>query len=595
MLFARFLFVVALFAFPFSLFAQTADEAAKEKLRRQTVFLEQILADAKNLRLAENRAFVYATIGNSLWQTDEKRARGLFQNSINDLIAAQNEAENEKGNKQYLNSLTYGQTPRWEILYAIANRDAEFALDALIKTRPAKISQALLNYTGDNQSQNQQFAKNEIQSEQRLIALAADQNPQRAVKLLRESLKKDISYETFSLLKKIQQKDSETALQLAEEVGQKLLGAKLGENNQDSSLIQYFMVEFGQEKTAENAALKVSDQTLRALAEKIVKFTLRPNSTSFYSDAIALKIIEKFFPGSVAQIKQRQAKFENQNQDGQYQKFSKLLQSDVSPEELLSQAEQFPGSYRNQLYQKAAEKTGQSGNIAQAQKIIRENLTGEEAERYLSQFNYNLAMQAVSQGKFDEANQIISQISDENQRLNALIQLATTVYQKNPNDNQKWAASILNEARALVADPPEKISEMNSLLNIASGYSTIEPAQAFRLVESLISPLNEFSEASAVIAKYNDYGNFRQGEYQINAAVGSLGAYNLVNVLQVLKNTDFERAVQYTNNFTRLDVRLSLQLQLIDYDLSIGDLPINGSRGNFVILTGSSRNLRRRF
>lgn len=129
----RFLFVLALFVFPFHVFAQNTDDgasttdsattAAKEKLRQETVLLEQILADAKNLRLPENRAFVYAKVGSVLWQTDEKRARALFHSSINDLITAQTDAETGKGKKEVLNNLIYGQMPRWEILNLIAVRE----------------------------------------------------------------------------------------------------------------------------------------------------------------------------------------------------------------------------------------------------------------------------------------------------------------------------------------------------------------------------------------------------------------------------------------------------------------------------------------
>ncbi|HXH68812.1 MAG TPA: hypothetical protein VNI60_00555 [Pyrinomonadaceae bacterium] len=575
----RFLFVFAFFAFSFSVFSQNNDEAVKEKLRQETALLEQILTDAKNLRLAENRAFIYAKVGNALWQTDEKRARALFQSSIADLIAAQTEAEAEKGKKEYLNNLIYGQSPRWDILHIIAARDAEFALDALIKTRPGKIAQAISNLTGDNQSPSRQYARNEIQGEQRIIAMAVEQSPQRAVKLLRESLKKEVSYDTVNLLRKIHRKDPETANELTEAVGQKLLDTKLNEDNQDTNFIQNFLGELGQEKTEETATLKVSDRLLRDLAEKLVKFVLRPNATSFYMNPSALKVVERFFPASVAQIKQKQAKYENQN--GQYQGYNKLMQGEASSEELISQADKYPRSYRNEIYRRAAEKTAQSGNIAEAQKIITTNLSEEESESYLSQLNYNLATQAISQGKFNEANQFINQMPEESIRLNALIYLATSIYQKAPQENQKWAATVLDEARSHVSDAPEKTSEINSLINVAAAYALIEPAQAFRLIESLTAPLNEFSEASAVVAKFSDYGNFRQGEYQITTGNNSLGVYNLTNVLQTLKNKDFDRVIRFTSGFSRLDVRVSLTIQLIDPNFSnssFQNLPVQGRR-----------------
>jgi hypothetical protein len=576
----RFLFVFALFAFPFSVFAQNNEEELKEKLRRETALLEQILTDAKNLRLSENRALVFAKVANALWQTDEKRARALFQNSISDLITAQTEAEAEKGNKEYLNNLIYGQAPRWEILQTIGARDAEFALSALVKTRPTKIAQAISNFTGDRQSPSQQYARSEIQGEQRLITLAAEQNPQRAVKLLRESLKKDVSYETVNLLRKIFQKDAETANQLAEEVAQKLLDTKFDDDNPDTGFLQHFVSEFGQEKTSETPTLKISDRLLKDVTEKIIKFALRPNGApSFYSYPSTLKVVEKFFPASVAQLKKKQAAYENQY--GQSEGYNKLMQGEVSSEELLNQADKYPRSQRNEIYRRAAEKTAQSGNVAEAQKIITTNLSEEESERYLSQLNYSLAHQAISQGKFNEANQFINQIAEESVRLNTLIYLATSIYQKDPKENQKWAATVLDEARSLISNAPEKTSEINSLVTVAAAYATIEPTQAFRLLESLTAPLNEFSEASAVIAKFNNHGNFRQGEYQLNAGNNVFGVYNLTNVLQTLKNKDFDRTMRFVNGFSRLDARVSLQIQLVDWNL-----PINSVRGIFQVSSG---------
>lgn len=574
----RFFLALAFFVSPFFALAQT-DDAAKEKQRRETAFVEQILVDAKNLRLPENRAFVYAKIGGVLWQADEKRARRLFQDSISELTAAQNEAENERGNKQYLNNLIYGQSPRQEILNAIAVRDAEFALDAMIKTRPAKLAQALANFSGDNQLTSQQYARSEIQNEQRLVTLAADQNPQRAVKLLRESLKRGVSYETINLLKKIHEKDPETANALCAEAAQKLLETNLDENNnyQDSGMILNFLSEFGREKTAETASLAVSDQLLRSLAEKIVKTALRPNPNFYFSNPPALKIIERFFPTAAAQIKEKQSRFENQS--GQNQNYAKLMQSDASAEELLSQARKFPVSSRGEIYRKAAEKTAQSGNVAEAQNILTANLPEEYADRYLSQMNWNLANQAVSQGKFDEANAFINSIPDENQRFSALIQLASAVYGKNPQENKSQAVAVLNQARILIADEPEKSSDMNALANLAAGFAQIEPAEAFRLLESLVSPLNELSEASAVMAKFNDYGSFRRGEFQLNGGGGLPGVYNFVNTIKTLKSKDFDRAVQVTNGFSRLDVRVSLQLQLIDENLPTNGGVIRINRG----------------
>lgn len=584
----RFLFFFVLIAQPFRTVAQT-ENPAKEKLRREAAFVEQILSDAQNLRLPENRALVYGKIANVLWQTDEKRARRIFQDALNELIAAHGEAETERGSRQQFNNLIYGQSPRWEILNSLAARDADFALEAMLKTRPPKLTQALAQFSVDRQQQttSQQFARNEIQSEQRLIALAADQNPGRAVKLLRESLKRDVSYETINLLKKIHQKDPETADALCAEVAQKLLDTKLSEDNQDFGFIQYFLSEFAQDKP-QPEALKISDSLLRSLADKFVRFSLRPSATSYYFNDGTLKAVEKFFPASAVQLREKQKA--QQTQSGQYQDYEKLVQSDASAGELLRRANKFPPSYRNELYRKAAEKTAQSGDLSGAQNILTANLPEEYAAQYLSQMSYNLFNQALSQGKLDEAGALATQIPDENMRFNALIQLAAVIYNKNPQENKEQAASVLNQARALLADTPEKSADMNSLTTLASGYVRIEPNEAFRLLETLVPPLNELSEASAVVAKFGDYVPFRRGEYQFDGGNGLPGVYNFVNTVKMLKENDFDRAVAITKGFSRLDVRLQLQLQLLNESGgNIQNLPIQGRSLQTVVVGVSVR------
>ncbi len=99
----KFLVLLCLLIFVFSppAIAQETDENKKEKQERQNLLIEQILADVQNLKLAENRAFVYAKIGGIVWKNDEKHARTLFQDSINELINAQILAESDKKNTAY--------------------------------------------------------------------------------------------------------------------------------------------------------------------------------------------------------------------------------------------------------------------------------------------------------------------------------------------------------------------------------------------------------------------------------------------------------------------------------------------------------------
>jgi hypothetical protein len=197
--------------------AQESEDAAKEKQRRKDLLVEQVLAEVPNLRLAENRALVYAKVGSLEWNLDQTRARSLFQAAVAELINAQTLAESNQTRVSYQSELLTSGSTRPAILQAIAAHDGELALSYLIKSRPAAVAKALMAPTAktdkiSNYSQNNNYvAQNELNMEQSFVRIAADQNPERAMKLLKESLAKGPTNESLNLLKKLAEKDSDSA------------------------------------------------------------------------------------------------------------------------------------------------------------------------------------------------------------------------------------------------------------------------------------------------------------------------------------------------------------------------------------------------
>jgi len=80
------LFFIALLAFCLSIPAQTSpteSKTEKEKTRKELEksvleMLDQAVGDAVNLKLARNRAVVYAIAGDLYWKFDEKRGGAVF-------------------------------------------------------------------------------------------------------------------------------------------------------------------------------------------------------------------------------------------------------------------------------------------------------------------------------------------------------------------------------------------------------------------------------------------------------------------------------------------------------------------------------------
>jgi predicted negative regulator of RcsB-dependent stress response len=153
----------------------------------------------------------------------------------------------------------------------------------------------------------------------------------------------------------------------------------------------------------------------------------------------------KFFPERAAQIQKQVDKLNAQYQTDEGLRYSKLVSSsETTAEEMLAQAEKFQSTYRNELYRTAANKFAADGKIAEAEKILQNNFTDEQASSFLSQFYINLSYQLIGQRKYDEANSYINRIEDENQRLLALINLANAVYGQNPKEttNGRGKSSI---------------------------------------------------------------------------------------------------------------------------------------------------------
>jgi hypothetical protein len=555
--------------------AQTDDSAAKEKPAREQKLLEQILTDAKSLRLPENRAMVFARAGNWYWQADEKKARKLFQDAVGDLIAAQSEVQNDK-NRQYFQGLLYGQSPRLDIINTISSRDAELALEYLAKSRPASIAEIIQNPNADQNSTVWQYARNEIAVEQRLLGLAAEQNPQTAIKRVRESLKKGVSYETIALLKKIYTKDAPAADDLARELAENFLQTDFSKNYQTSETVGQFINEMGRERTKDEKALQIPEDLLRRLVAKILDGWLDTKTVQPYGYWNCLAIVEKLFPERAARLKKKVEALNNSSQTEESVEYSKLVSGDTPPEEMMVRVEKLQtSSYRNEVYRAAAQKLAQNGSIAQAERIMQTNVSGEQAEYYLSTFYVNLSYQFANQGKFDEANNYVNQIPDENQRLSALINLANIVNQKNPKENAKAAENILNQARALIPDMPETVNEFNAALSLATAYAPFDAAQSFQLVESLLPSMNEIIQANFVVMKFRSYGGTRRNEMQIPIS-NNIGTYNLEGVLRVLKDKDFDRTLQIAGSFNRPEARVWLEMQLIDDNPAIiANLPIN--------------------
>ncbi len=207
MAFPRFVYVTLLiltiFTFSMAQTSPTASKSEKEKIQKELEaqvlkMLDQAVGDAGTLKLAQNRAIVYAIAGDLYWKFNEKRAREFFRNSANDIVVGNDEAEKDKkaDDDLYAGVFDFSDV-RAEILPLIAKHDADLALEMLAQTRSAKLSAELAKALLPNAKQEGEMfsyspekyrVQQEIALEQRFAVLAAEQNPDKAIKLIKDSL-----------------------------------------------------------------------------------------------------------------------------------------------------------------------------------------------------------------------------------------------------------------------------------------------------------------------------------------------------------------------------------------------------------------------
>jgi len=586
MLTARTFALIVICLLPALQFAQKSETDEKERAQKRAQIIEQALADIPNLKLPENRALFLSEAANAIWQEDQKRARSLFQNAADELIAAQQFAESKRSTNPY-NELLSGGNTRQRILNIVASRDAELALELLVKTRPAAIQRALMgsalkgNKIGNYYQNDTSLAQNESYMEQNFYRQAAEQNPERAAKILKDSLSKGLSNETFNQLSRLAEKDAAAAAEIGGAVVDKLLRANYMSDGQPlyiniqltQAILSYNMsTQQGQENR-----IKFDDAQVRDLATKLIDGYLSDRRIAPYIGGSIESIAQKYSPSSVDAVKRTVKEMTRTNEPSQTDvAYQKLLQPDTPVEQMLAAASKFPADNRRQIYESASNRLMNQGNWQAARAILDENFTDEAREQMLNNFDQQNAYNLINQGKFSDAERVIDGLPEQN-RVSALVNMANTVYGRDPKENRSYAMALLAKAGQMTNERPENNNEMSMLMQVIGGYSNIEPAEAIRIFEGLVPKINELTEAAAIVNGFQQNSNVREGEFIMTQGdpFNNYGANS--SMIGSFAKYDLGRTERLIDSFTRQEMRISLRLQIVsNLEGQVTSLPIEG-------------------
>jgi hypothetical protein len=542
-------------------------KARKELERKALVLLDETLEGTVVLKLPENRAAVRVQAADLLWPRDEKRARSLFREAAADLAALKS-GDAGRGDRAYWVAMQL----RSQLLYTVAARDAQLALELLRESRPS-VEEGSNAPAGDPDM--------ELRLEQSLAALAAESDPKAAVRLAEESLSKGVTFGVLSLLERLRQKDAESATKLAGKLVEKLRGETLGGGRESwmvaSSLLRSVLLpEAGQRyyyglpapgaRAAEKPKpLVMEESDLRELADLVASAALKDSAANgafgmMSSIRPLLPELEKRVPARAAQLRLKLAEMDKHLDPRArvWAQYDAIMSK--SPEAILEEAAKAPAEVRGQLYMAAAGKLVKAGEVEKARLIGAENLRGEEREHLLAFLDQAEVARAVEKGNADDARTVVSRIKSKERRASALAELALMYAAKG---DKKTAGVLLEEARGLIDRQPDNEREVEALLEVARGYALVEPSKTFEMIDPLIDQANDMMSAAALLEKFGAGGGmFRKGEMVLGPGMGELGGMyaRYVKALAELSRVDFDRTRQTADRFNRDEARLMVRI-----------------------------------
>lgn len=573
-----------------------AAEPEKDKARlelEKNVFkmLDDAVSEAGGLKLWENRAVIYAVAGDLYWKTEQKRARKLFRDAADEIVQG-NQIPKEKP-KNYWEEYSYWQdlSPRRPILLLIAAHDADLALSLLLETRPADLQAAInaqnlpkpptapspagtekkTTVQAMNEQKNKFKVQQEISLEQQFAVKAAEQDPKKAAKLLRDSLSKGVSQAAVQLLTKINEKDEELGKELLGEVISKLLDADFVEKDDARGVAGYLLMQSSnpQMLAARNdkfKALKVEEKDLKAVAARLADyFVQKLDMRNFWMLGDIMSALEKYAPEKVAQVRQKETAIKKlipEEQRG-WQEVSRLLNSaETKPEQLIEEADKYAGWEKYQLYQGAADKALTAGTGDKIRDLLKNEPSGKQRDDALAYLDAKLSEKAIKDDKLEDVQNILTKAESDSSKVKILVDLAIGFHKKNTKESREKAAELMARARALVNETPESREEVTDILKIASGYAVIEPDRAFPFLTPLVEMNNDLMMAYSLLAKYSKQEYyFKKGEmvYTQTLGYGSNAYTKYGKEIGLLATADFSRMKGLIEQFRREEIKVLLK------------------------------------
>ena len=565
---------------------QTEEEkkAAKELENKALALIDDIVAEAASLRLAENRAYILTGAADLLWTRDEDRARALIREAMDEVVAQMREVREKaaQDDGQYYDPRYSRQNippyVRQAVLNVLERRDPKLALEFLQLTKSLRPAGASHNFNEEQQERTLELD---------MASRVAESDPQTALRIAEEQLDGKLNYQTINLWNALQRKDPKAASTLTD----KIIGSLKSQDilaDYDASSAVFGVLNALRSRAAEidnarnnpnatNApqqnpaeiqqAYRDALDVVASATQKITTNNLINQDDANRARNLLMQIpsylpdIEKYLPSRLAAVRAKVTQFDVAKYGSPYQKFYAEYGNDLpskSIQELLALAAKAPQEVQYNLYNQAVNKALEQGDEETARKIIKENIQEPwQANNLLSNIEVTKSQRAVSEGKYAEARKSLAHMGTDEQRASALAGWASAAAVKG---DEKSAREMLAEARTLLGSRMQRSDQLEAQVAVAAAAVNLDPDMSFEIAEAAVDRINRLVAANLEL---QTFGGMEEGETRIMGG-SAWGGYSgsIVQLFAALAREDFDRAANLLKHWQANELRLMIGLSI---------------------------------
>ena len=298
--------------------------------------------------------------------------------------------------------------------------------------------------------------------------------------------------------------------------------------------------------------------------------------------------IDQYLPSRATAVRNKMTEIGmGNNQRLAFNQINSLMQQGTA-DSLLAAAPAAPPQLQSRLYQQAAQKALDEGNVDRARQIANDHLDATTRDRVLQKVDFQLIAKKVEAENMDQLRQTLANLRSDDERIDLLLQLAAQVQKAGgeqkpasaPQDDSKLALKFLGEAQRLTNRRATNYKQFDQQLRVADAFAALEPARSFDVLDPGIAQLNELLSAAALLSGF-EVNIFKDGELPLE---GGSGLGDMVarygQELATLAKIDFARAESSANKFQLPEPRLFSQLAIVRNVLGVPQVaPINNGFG----------------